>query len=441
MIDQYFRFNLLQLTTTNRLVKIITSIMKRSVFFGAILIIVLITSANSLFAEVNLSPIFGSNMVLQRDVPIHIWGEADKNELVTFSFKGFTGKVKASKVGKWSFQLPAMKYGGPFTMIINGKSDTITLNNILIGDVWVCSGQSNMEFSLAESYTGKEETLASENKNIRLLTVPKTIQTQEQNDIPKVSWEECNSNTSSNFSAVAYFFGKNLQKELGIPIGLIDASWGGTVIETWTSWEASMNNDKFKKYNGKTVEQAFGYTTPELNKLNSEIIDNDEGIIDKWYLPDSNISGWKIKSMPKIWDGELKNDKGVVWFRKEIDLPEDVTGKIGKLHLGVISDIDDTYFNGILVGSMRYSDIRNYDVTLKAGKNIIVIRDQVRGGYGGMKSKEEDLYLEVEGEKYSLTGDWEYKPAFLLSSTGLKSANIGNNFASLLYNGMIHPLL
>lgn len=414
--------------------------MRQTTYLLSLLIIVLFHSINNLYAAVKVAPYFGNNMVLQRDIPNQIWGEAEKNEIVTIVFNGFTKKTKSDDAGKWSFLLPAMEYGGPFNMTIKGNSETVTFRNILIGDLWVCSGQSNMEFSLAEAYTGKEEILTSENKNIRLLTVPKTIQTQEQNDIPDASWKECNPNTTSDFSAVGYFFGKNLYKELNIPIGLIDASWGGTLIETWTSWEASMNNSQYKKYKGKTVEQAFGYTAPELNNINSAIRYNDKGTIDKWYLPESDVTGWEIMYAPKIWDGELKNEKGVVWFRKKITLPENVAGKKGKLHLGEISDIDVTYFNGVLVGSMRYSDIRNYDVTLKAGKNLVVVRNQVMGGPGGMKSKAEDIFLEVDGKNYSLAGDWKYKPALLLSSSGLKNANIGNNFASLLFNGMIHPL-
>jgi sialate O-acetylesterase len=314
--------------------------MKQSIFFISILLIVLTTKVNSLFAEIKLPSVFGNNMVLQRDSPIRIWGKAEKNELVTISFKGFTEKVKADKIGKWGVQLPPMKFGGSFSMTIKGKDNTIVFDNILIGDVWICSGQSNMAFRLAGDYTAKEEIMASENKNIRLLTVPRTIQTQEQDDIPQTSWVECNPNTTPDFSAVAYFFGKNLQKELNIPIGLIDASWGGTNIETWTSWEASMNNNEFVKYEGKTLEQAWGHTTQELNKYVYTINNEDDGVINKWYLPDTDGTGWKNIYAPKAWDGELIDERGIVWFRRKITLPADVAGKAGKLHLGMISDVD-----------------------------------------------------------------------------------------------------
>lgn len=392
-------------------------------------------------AKVTLPNFFSNNMVLQRDMPIRIWGMADKNEVVTISFNGITEQVKAGKNGKWNTQLPAMQFGGPFSMTIKGKDNTIVFDNILIGDVWLCSGQSNMEFPLADDYTAREEIPASGNKNIRLLTIPKTIQTQEQDDVPQTSWVECNPSTTPNFSAVAYFFGQNLQKELNIPIGLINSSWGGTIIETWMSWSTSTSvNDEFKKYKGETIEQAFGHTGKELNNIWGAINNQDEGIINKWYLPDADNIGWKIMYEPKAWDGELKDERGVVWFRREITLPADVADKAGKLHLGKIIDIDRSYFNGVFVGSRSPLDIRDYDVTVKGGKNLIVVRIQVMDGPGGMQSKTEDFYLEVDGKKYPLAGDWEYKPALLISQTGLKSPYIPNTFASLLYNGMIHPL-
>jgi len=383
-------------------------------------------------------------MVLQRDRPIHIWGWADGNESVTVNFNGLTEKVKADKSGKWSIQLPAMKFGGPFLMTIKGKDNTIDYDNILIGDVWICSGQSNMEVRVAEDYTAKEEIKASENKNIRLLKVPTNIQTKEKEDIPPTSWLECNPSTSENFSAVAYFFGKSLQKELKIPIGLIMTAWGGTIIETWTSWEASMNDDEFVKYKGQTVEEAFGHTGEELNNIIHKLMSpNDDGMINKWFLPGAEKTGWKTMYAPKAWDGELKGDAGIVWFRRDINLPAGLEGKPGSLHLG-IGMWDRTFLNGEFISGNCEHDNCDLDVKVKSGVNQIVVRFQNMGGIGGFwRNKPDDFYLEVAGQKYSLEGDWEYKPSLLQSKTGLSVWGVGipNNFASLLYNGMIHPLV
>ena len=163
-------------------------------------------------AKVTLPQFFSDNMVLQRDMPIHFWGWADSNESVIITFNGLTEKVKTGKNGKWSLQFPAMHYGGPYTITVKGKENTFAFENVLIGDIWLCSGQSNMEVPLVETNNSKEEIKGSENKNIRLLKVPRTMQTHENEDIQKASWRECNPVSCAYFSAVAYFVGKNLQK-------------------------------------------------------------------------------------------------------------------------------------------------------------------------------------------------------------------------------------
>jgi len=407
----------------------------------------LLSSASTIQAKVTLPHFFSANMVLQRDMPIHIWGWADRNESVTISFKGITERAKPDKTGKWSMIFPAMQYGGPFTMTIKGKDDAIIFNNILIGDVWICSGQSNMETQVAEDYTGKAEIKVSENKNIRLLIVPRTIQTKEQDDIQKTCWMECNPVTSQNFSATAYFFGKNLQKELNVPIGLIETCLGGSVIETWTSWEASMINDEFAKFKGKTIDEAFGRTTEELNFIfHSLMSGKDIGSTEKWYLPGADTTGWKTIYAPHAWDGELKDDDGMVWFRREIVLPESIDGKSGKLRLGT-GKYDNPYFNGVFVGNpneIESVDNCDFDIKVRSGINHIAVRFQDLGGPGSFWRKNpEDFNLVVDGQKFPLAGNWKYKPAIMKSGTGLKVWGIGipNNFASLLYNGMIHPLV
>ena len=206
-------------------------------------------------AKVSLPHFFSSNMVLQRNMPIKIWGSANKHEQVSVSLNGTTEIVTAGKNGKWKIEMPAMTYGGPYEIQIKGKDNSITFENVLIGDVWLCSGQSNMEFNLNGALSAKEAIKNSTNSNIRLLTVPKTIQTRELDDIEPAEWLECDPSTAANFSAVGYFFGKKLQEDLDVPIGLVHSSWGGTDIETWTSWEASMNNEEYAPYQGQTLEK------------------------------------------------------------------------------------------------------------------------------------------------------------------------------------------
>jgi len=395
-------------------------------------------------AKVILPHFFSDNMVLQRDMPIHIWGQADKNEMITVKFNGFVEKSRPDKTGRWDFRFPVMKYGGPLSLSILGNDTAIVFDNILIGDVWLCSGQSNMEFQLSGDYTASNEIKASENKKIRLLKVPRNIQTQEKEDIPATFWMECDPATSADFSAIAYFFGKNLQKELDIPMGLIEDCFGGTNIETWTSWEASMNNDLFAKYKGQTIEKVFGHSGDELNNIFSALfLRKDDGIINKWFLPETDKAGWKKMYAPKAWDEELKEEDGVVWFRKEITLPESVDAKTAKLHLG-ISGSDLLYLNGELVNNPSYMDMDNYvfEGKVKAGINYIYVRFLDLGGASGFRRiKPEDFCLETDGIKFFLAGDWEYKSALLTSKFRLETLYLPNNFASLLYNGMIHPLI
>ena len=201
-------------------------------FFATIICFTSIT----VFADITLPAIFTSNMVLQRDKQIKIWGWGVKGETVMVNFNGQTSKTKTGKDGSWQLTLQPMAYGGPYNMTLSGKNK-ITLNNILIGDVWICSGQSNMEFVLKNTRNSAKEILESTYSSIRLFTVEKATAFKPLNDVSSLGWQECNPATTSDFSAVAYFFGRKLNRDLNIPIGLVHTSWGGTNIQTWTSWD------------------------------------------------------------------------------------------------------------------------------------------------------------------------------------------------------------
>ncbi|MFV0591829.1 MAG: sialate O-acetylesterase [Draconibacterium sp.] len=411
--------------------------------YFAIFILLLVSSSAS--AKVRLPHFFSDNMVLQRDRNITIWGKADEKEKIAVSFNGFVASTVAGADGKWKTELPAMKQGGPFEMTISGDNNTLVLKNILIGDVWICSGQSNMEFNLDGDLTADEAIKNSENSKIRLLTIPKTIQTKERYDVEETSWVECNPSTSAHFSAVGYFFGKKLQEDLDVPIGLINSSWGGTDIEPWTSWEASMNNDEYAPFSGKTLEEAAGFTSENMERFKAAM-ENDPAITAKWYDPQVKIKGWEKMEVPKAWDGSLENEDGIIWFRKEIKLPAHVENVAGKIQLGAIDDEDITWVNGQKVGSIAlWLANREYEIKpgiLKPGKNTIMVRIKDTGSIGGMFGEADQLFLEVNGEKYPLAGQWDYKPSVLSSEFGFSSAGTSpNGFAALLYNGMIHPMV
>jgi len=185
-------------------------------------------------ADVQVSKIFGDHMVLQQEKPIRIWGTAEAGEAVTVELAGKSASTEAKDTGKWRVDLPAMKVDGKVhTLTVKGKN-TVTINDVLLGEVWICSGQSNMEWSVGGSMNAKEEIAAANHENIRLFNVPGHVQGPDPQDDPRGQWQMCNSQTIGGFTAVGYFFGRELEQNIKVPIGLVGTNWGGTRIEPWT---------------------------------------------------------------------------------------------------------------------------------------------------------------------------------------------------------------
>jgi sialate O-acetylesterase len=405
-------------------------------------LIFLSTAILKLHAAITLPKIFTSNMVLQRDKEIIIWGWADKAEPVIINFNGQKVKTSAGKNGEWRITLRPMVYGGPFEMTIAGKKDVITLKNILIGDVWVCSGQSNMEWVIKNANNPEKEIAESNYPRIRLFTVPQAMSFKPARDLEGGEWLECNPTTIGDFSAVAYFFGRKLNKDLNIPVGLINTSWGGTNIQAWTSWDVMSKSSGYKNVDFQQLEKDMAIRREKLQQFRDSLI-NDKGIKEKWYDASSGITGWKKIQLPQLWEEtEIGNTDGIIWFKKEFDLPAPVEGKKFVLSLGPIDDIDETYLNGKLVGSINvWNTDRVYTVDaalLKPGKNTLTIKVTDNGGGGGIYGKPEQLYIEAGGNKISLAGEWLYKISLITTAVN----NAGpNSFPSQLYNAMIAPII
>src|SRR5215831_13911212 len=209
------------------------------------LLLLTLGSSIQIFANVSLPKIFGDNMVLQRNKPIPVWGWADANEKITVQFNHQTKTVTADKNGNWKVDLGKESAGGPFELIIKGNN-TITFNNVLVGVVWVCSGQSNMAFQVKEAVNADKEIASANFSEIRHFYVPNTISASPKKDISGGEWKICSPETVKDFTAVGYFFARELYNQLKVPIGLINTSWGGTMVETWTSRKAFENSDEFK---------------------------------------------------------------------------------------------------------------------------------------------------------------------------------------------------
>jgi sialate O-acetylesterase len=360
-------------------------------------------------------------------------------------------------------KLPPLKVGGPYTLTISGPS-SVTLKNVMVGDVWVCSGQSNMEMGIAGVNDAEKEIASADNPNIRLFTVAKTISLEPKNTVTvrdsdlMGEWSVCSPKTVATggwggFSAVAYFFGRHLQKELGVPIGLIHTSWGGTVAEAWTSLEALNTHPDFRSAAAQIQEMRTALASGK-DDFDKRMADwwarSDPGSAAgrNWADPGAATTGWRTMELPKAWeDGGLANFDGIVWFRREVEVSADDAGKAAVLHLGPIDDRDTTWVNGVKVGETGiYNASRDYRIpagTLKAGKNVIAVRVLDTGGAGGINGTPEQLSLEIGNTKTSLAGPWSFQPSSPLSRLAAVPERVDNNpnFPTVLYNGMISPLL
>lgn len=402
-------------------------------------------------AEVKLPKIFSSNMVLQKGIEIPIWGLADKGERIAISFNNINIRVQANNEGKWNVKLPAQDYGGPFTLKVTGKN-TIELSNILIGEVWICSGQSNMQWQVSQSSNSEEEISNANFPNIRLFSVPREVAQFPKNDLSEGEWLECSPQTISDFSAVAYFFGRDIHQKLNVPVGLIHTSWGGTVAETWTSAQTIQNDPDFRD---KLIElqqlDLNNYKQQKLEQikqiLGGEIPTEDLGMKEGkpvWSAIDFNDQNWRTIKTPNYWEAQGYFDiDGIAWYRKEIRLTERQTQSNLTLHLGKIDDSDITFLNGIEIGKTQnqYDKERIYSIDkkyLKPGKNMIVVRVNDTGGNGGMWGKPEDQFIAIGNEKMDISGNWKFK----ISKATVKSLNVGpNSYPTMLFNAMINPLL
>jgi len=414
---------------------------------------------NAQQAKPFLHPLFTDNMVLQRDIRFPIWGWTEAGKKVTVEFQDKTSTGTADAEGKWQVSLGPFPAGGPYTLKISGPQ-SMTLQNVLMGDVWLCSGQSNMEMGISNVNNAAQEIADANYPKIRLFTVQKTIATEPQT-LVKGQWEECNSKTIAyggwgGFSAVGYFFGRELHQDLKVPIGLIHSSWGGTPAEAWTSKESLSKMSDFVPYLDdfrRTVDEARKGAFNLEKAVNDWWQANDPGSAAKpaWYDPSAEISSWKTMKLPTNWEeAGLPSFDGIVWFSRTFTLPENWAGKDLMLHLGPIDDADTTWVNGVKVGGLNvWNDLRDYRVPaniLKPGLNTIRVRIMDTGGPGGIYGKPDQLKLELANggsNRIRLDGDWKYQESAPISK--LKPfpqiLNQNPNLVTVLYNGMIAPLV
>jgi sialate O-acetylesterase len=406
------------------------------------------TSVNT-FADVKMLSLFSDGMVLQRDKPVNIWGWANVGESITVSLNGHKQKTKGDKNGRWIVSLPAMPAGGSFDLEVKANN-TLFFRNVTFGDVWICSGQSNMEWSVNAASNATREIQQADFPDIRLFVMPNRASTKPLEDIEGTAgWEICSPETIGNFSAVGYFFGRDLHANLNVPIGLISSDWGGTIVEAWTSADAISVLPEFKDIKEKLDLHDQDKVAKEkkelLQNLIGEIPEEDRGLVNGnayWADPDFDFSFWKKINMPSSWETSgLPDVDGVVWLQTTFDLKEDEIIGPAVLNLGPVDDSDITWINGKKIGatSRDWKASRAYQIDheiLHAGKNTLVVRVEDTGGLGGFGAKTEDFHISLGHKEISLAGDWRYKVGKAYINLSLDP----NSLPSLIFNGMINPL-
>ena len=413
-------------------------------FFLAV--VCLLSSSVSVLGQVVLPRLISDGMVLQRNAETKIWGWASEEEPVSISFQNKKYETTADNNGNWSLILNDLEPGGPFDLIIKGKN-RLHLQNVYVGDVWLASGQSNMEISMARAAPlyGDEIATAS-NEAIRYFEVPKDYNFKKAaNDLPGGTWKPVNSNTIEDFSAVAYFFAKNLYNDYEVPVGLINSSLGGSPAEAWLSEEALKKFPEHyreaQRFMSDSLVQAILKNDRQRNQeWYSQLEQKDPGAAKDW--KNNDFKTWQTMRIPGYWaDTESGFENGSVWFKKDIHLPEDWSPHPVKLLLGRIVDADSVFVNGHFVGNTTYQyPPRRYTIpagVLKKGKNTITVKVINSSGRGGFVP--DKPYKIVDGYKeIDLTGEWRYKTGAAMlplePQTFVRWKPLG------LYNAMIHPL-
>lgn len=421
------------------------------------LVAALLMLSGAMSAKVVLPPMFSDNMVLQQQAETPIWGGAKpmKTVKVTTSWDGKTYETQADKEGKWKLTVRTPQAGGPYELTLTDGQKRV-LRNVMIGEVWICSGQSNMEMPLkgwGQIKDYEKEIAEANHPNIRLLHVEHVTSTQPETDIQVRGngWQVCSPLTIPDFSATAYFFGREISGKQNVPVGLIHTSWGGTNVESWISGTVLKEMPDFTK----VVEDVRAM--PDKSAMKAEYLkglEAWENRVDEGFATGKpvraeaalNDNNWGKMNFPGMVEEQgLDGFDGLIWLRRTVEIPASWAGKKVELVLGTIDDNDITYWNGKEVGRTNgYGLPRNYTVPgkmVKAGLLSLAVRIMDTGGGCGMLN---DLYLRsANGEQISLSGEWKYQVAADSRKEGMPPGDMSENpnLPTSLYNAMIHPLV
>lgn len=434
-------------------------------------------------SKIVIPALFSDNMVLQQQSNVSFWGKGNPGDkIIVKASWGNTAKTTVGSDGSWNVKIKTVKAGGPYTVDLTVGDSSVVYKNVMLGEVWLCSGQSNMEMPLEGWGTNKvvhnsaEEIKNADYPNIRLFTVARAFSAKPEFNCVG-SWSECSPKTVASFSAAAYFFGRKLYKELNVPIGLIVSSWGGTKVQPWISKKYLIKLDTYKPILEK-LSSIGGVFEKQQNWIHKHpVIDvSKKNPSDEWKdlnfgdsicaKTDFNDSQWHTMKLPVYWEKtEVGSFDGAVWFRKKVDIPGSWLNKKLVLDLGPIDDMDQTYVNGKFVGGIEVTDfydkprVYNIPANLVTGTTLtIAVRVLDTGGGGGLWGDNVPMKIHPKdsNDSISIAGEWKYLPVaeyisgkfyvYGVSDREFDSRpkvpiEFDENTPSVLYNGMISPLI
>ena len=403
---------------------------------------------------VRLAGIFGDHMVLQRGQPVRVWGFAPAGSSVRVGFRGASRLTQADAAGRWRVDLPPAPAGGPHELTLQGQ---VVLRDVLMGDVWLCAGQSNMEWTLGQSDGAAEAIAAADLPQIRHVKIAHRAALMPQDDGPAARWQVSSPATAAGFSGVGFFFARRLQRDQHVPIGLLNLAWGGTHVETWTRREALAEDAAFapllkglpasgpawlawQRARTQGLLQRWQPGLPVIGEAGAPT--NEDADPARWKHLDFSDTPWPTLRVPQVWEAQgLAGFDGLVWYRREIVLDAAQAAAPASLHLGAIDDCDETWVNGLPVGkTCAWDQPRRYTLpagTLREGRNLIAVRVTDTGGDGGFHGAVDAVHLQVGSARLPLSGDWKARVEAGLQ----KPEPTANDLPSLLHNGMVQPLL
>jgi sialate O-acetylesterase len=417
-----------------------------------------------------LASVFQDHMVLQRERPVPVWGTAAAGERIEVRCARKKAEALTGPDGRWRVCLPPIKAGGPFEFQVRAGKQKIRLQDVWVGEVWLASGQSNMGMTVSGVLHAGAEIADADHPGIRILTSARVALTQRQESLGAGSqWRVCRSSTVGNFTAAGYFFARELHQKLGVAVGIIDSSWGGTVAEAWTSRQGLQGHPGLKHY----IDQLDRFLGPDGNvereavrKAQAAWADSipkdpgNAGLADGWAAPDTTDADWKTMVLPSGWQAAGHDYSGVFWFRREVTVPAAWAGRDLVLHIGACDKRDFTYFNGEFMGSLGMEDRpdawetpRVYTVPgrrVKTGRNVIAVRVFSEMYQGGMIGPKDEMWAAPAGapfaERLSLAGDWKYRVERNFGQINtvppVQTYGDGNpNTPSVLFNAMIAPVV